>query len=486
MRVWTAFAVLVAVGGATAFIHLGATRRQSYQPPDSPQSYENASQSAEVRLDRYEVKHLDTGEQQPARKLIHDPQPIVQYQKAKHSSPVGRVKLRTIDSDTFLPLPCVRVRAASKTRFADCDTEFGTNSIELKLTPDSYDLLVLCDGYEPLQLTCVEVEGGGTVTVDPLLMSAGSCVLAGTVTGLPASEKPMWVELTGHGRRPCRDCPTDKEDYGLGYSELVRAWLHYEPCPHCGYGVQTSKKRLERGSFEFGNLASGRYAVRLIDEHDLTLGAQKLVELREAESLNLALEYVAPRRVSVEILDTDGRTLATEWARRARIAAASLVDQTFLVDSENEGLPWFDCAFRFGETTPVDTWFLAPPFDPSSPGGRVLSVPTNCHFHFSHPLDDRPRSEHEDLEPEHPTPGFWPSEVPCGVDTEGFVWFESIPSLDLTLELKCAGFSSTVAVPAAPGGGRLRARLARDKPGESAGTISLAQTYLEYELTRSR
>ncbi len=411
--------------------------------------------------------------------------------RAKKESPrpdVGYLNVRAIDSQTMLPLPQIRVRAVSPTRIADSDTKFGTSSIQLKLTPGTYDCLVLREGYEPCRLVNIQIESGRTMTFEPLLMRGGTASIVGTVEEVPSGDQSLWVELRGEGRRPCPNCPTDIGQPDLGLSERDRAWLHYEACPFCGYGCQSSRRRLEDHQFTFQNLASGLYVIRLMGADYVTVGVPTVVALQDGELLPVSLEYIAPRTVRVEILDTDGQSLASEWSRRVRKSAASHEEDLMLVDPlESRGPPWIDCSFRVRETPVAKTWFSAPPIDPSKPLGRVFSHATRCSFHFWQALDDGPRGECDELELEAAPPEVEPCEVLSGVDAEGLVWIKSVPSIALTLEVMSGCFVSTVDVPASTDVVRIGARLKKVETPESKGERPVTEsTFRECELARSR
>ncbi|HEV8112107.1 MAG TPA: carboxypeptidase-like regulatory domain-containing protein [Planctomycetota bacterium] len=432
---------------------------------------EAAKVDAPARLD------AATHESEESRRVVQEVQDVpVEIAETERTAPLaGRIRVSAVDAQTGAPLLGIRVRAASAARVADRTSDRNGSAIELTLTPDTYALLVLARGYEPAELPPIQVARDQTVTLDPVPLRAGGARILGVVTGdLRPGDLP-WVELSGEGRSPCADCAPTADT------------PHATRCTVCGYAAQSSRRRIPpSGVFSFERLACGPYAIRLIDARERTIGLAKRLDLRAEEALPVELEFVAPRAVGVELIDTDGRSLASEWAARVRAAAAAADDdgsEIVFVESSKPSTE-FHCVFRLGDRRLVQSDFTPPP-PPSLTAGTSIGVAAFSSRKLSSgarkELDDRPRRSSETLRIEPRVPSLEPDTVAVDVDAEGFVVFDPVPSFTLTLEMRCGPFTATAPVPASAATTLVRARLRRaSDPEEGDGT------FLEFEAGHSR
>jgi hypothetical protein len=443
---------------------VGELPSHQVRPPQGPHA------EAPARLD------VATREPDESRQAVQEvPAEVAASERAAPSA--GRIRVSAVDARTGAPLLGIRVRAASVRRVADRTSDRNSSAIELTLTPDTYALLVLARGYEPAELPPVQVARDQTVALDPVPLRAGGARILGVVTGdLRPGDLP-WVELSGDGRSPCADCAPTADT------------PHATRCTVCGYAAQSSRRRIPpSGVFTFERLAGGPYAIRLIDAQERTIGLAKCLDLRAEEALPVELEFVAPRAVRVELIDTDGRSLASEWAARVRAAAAAGGDdgsEIVFVESSTPSTE-FHCAFRLGDRRLVQSDFTPPPPPSLTAGTRIgVGVAAFSSRRLSSglrkELDDRPRRSSETLQIEARVPSLEPDTVAVDVDAEGFVVFDPVPSFTLTLEMRCGPFTVTAPVPASAATTLVRARLRRaSDPEEGDGT------FLEFEAGHSR
>jgi hypothetical protein len=460
---------------ALGYVTYVPTAERPLDRESSPESRPPLAANAEAPA-RLDAPVLDTDESRRAVPEATPESAIAEPAQRENSHPpAGRVLVRAVDAQTGKPLQRIRVRAASVKRVADRTSDVGSSEIQLTLTPDTYDLIVLARGYEPTELPPVSVTRDETVALDPVPMHTGGARILGVVTGdLQPSDLP-WVELFGEGRRPCADCASTAET------------PHAGRCLVCGYAAQSSRLRIApSGVFTFERLAAGQYAIRLMDARERTIGLAKWPELRAEEALPVELEYVAPRAVRVEVFDTDGKSLASEWATRVRAAeAADDASEVVFVESSTPSTE-FHCAFRLGERRLVQSDFTAPPPLNPTAGTRIgvgvaafgsRRLGSGAHKE----LDDRPRRNSETLRLEPRAPSIEPDTVAADVDSEGFVVFEPVPSLTLRLKMTCGPFTTHALVPASASTTPLRAQLRRaSEPEEGDGT------FREYETGRGR
>lgn len=397
----------------------------------------------------------------------------------------GYLSISAIDANTRAFVDRFRVRAASVARLADEQSDQGSATLDLTLTPGAYSLLVSAQGYEPTELPPVQVPAGETITLDPVALTRGTARIAGTVTGTGWCAD-LRVELLGEGRRPCSACQFGADPAHPDMPAPSLAWTRAEPCPTCGYAAKSSLLLVQGGGFvrgsgfTFENLASGPYVMRLVDAQRPILGTSKAIVLHEAESLQVELEFIGRRIVRAEIIDTDGTSLATEWATRRRgrhRKDADSGDGSALELTVGEP-PRFECAFRAEDACLARASFVPPaPLGPlkqhPSPfGSRRLQRGGK-----QKTIDDRPRASSEPLRPEQQSPTFGPPLVSSMVDDDGLVMFGSVPELVLTLDMQCESFVATVGIPASREETRVRVQLTnKTKAPPSAGTEDTNRT----------
>ena len=401
---------------------------------------------------------------------------------------VGRLRIRAIDSQTGASLDRIQVRALSDTRFADRASDPDSGEVELVLTPDTYTLLVLSPGYEPTELPPVPIERAAVVTLDRVPMRAGSSRILGRVTGDLDPNVRLRVQLLGEGRRPCVSCPNEIDQAGELPSGLPGGWNRKRACPVCGYAEKSSRVRIAAsGGFAFTNLVSGLYTLRLIDDQNRTMGLPTSIELRAEDTLSVEIESVRPRVVRLELRDTDGRSLANEWAGRLarRVSAEPEEEPELRFEAPAPSCPPFRCTFHAGELCLAESSFSPPALEepfvrrPSPFGGRRLgSGPRRERM-----IDDRARGSSDALRSAPRAPTLEPTSVVSQIDADGLVRFERVPALDLELKIECGPFTATVTVPSSLGVAHVRAQLTLATPTEAGPGPS---TFLEYEATFSR
>jgi hypothetical protein len=399
----------------------------------------------------------------------------------------GRLVIRAIDASTLEPLYRFRARVGSEARIADRRSDAGSGEIRFALTPGTYSVVVLSNGFEPTELPPVRVVQDQTVQPDPVRLSAGSARISGSVTGDLPSDPALWAELVGEGRRPCVHCSAGSDSAGTGVQDS-KAWMRENACPVCGFSARTSNLPVDRaGQFTFQDLAGGPYAIRLTDRHGQTVGTPQFVELHVAESLLVHMESAGSRTVRIELLDTDGTSLAKPWA--ARLGARQPVDdasstERALVEFTEQRIE-FQCVFRQGETCLARSSFSPPEVEPvartwaSAFGSRRLGVGAR------RVLDDRPRHHAEALWPEPSKPGIEPTTLSAVVDPDGLARIEGVPSLALILKVDCDPFEGEVPIPSALGVAAVRVQL-KCKAHDPDGAKQVPQATTVGELEASR
>jgi len=423
----------------------------------------------------------------PGAEAPRDPEPVAD--RTVRGSP-GRLRVRAIDAETRSPVPRIRVRAMSETRLADRSSVRDGEAVELSLSPDTYAVLVMAKGYEASELPAQSIEAGKTTILDAVELHPGSARILGTVTGDSWTPDTLWVELVGEGRCPCPACVEGPSSENRKPAQHGQRWSKEDFCSRCGFGKSSSRLPVPPdGRFLFDRLTSGSYAVRLMDVEERTLCDPKSVDLDIGKSLPIEIRFGAPRRVRVEIVDTDGASLAPEWAARLRKQAA---------DDETEALrevveravqpPEFDCQFRTEHLRVGSSTFTPPTLDATGIfisgvgafGARKLGTASRGG------RDDRPREKKDALRPEITPAKVSTGYYPSAVDPDGTVRFESVPSLELSLRMTCGGFTATVEIPSSRDEVRLQALLrASGEQGTSTAEPSAdPRTYREYEAGR--
>ncbi len=407
------------------------------------------------------------------------------------SAAPGRLRVRGIDAETGLPVDRVRVRAISETRFADRHSDRDGDRVDLVLSPGTYSILVLAKGYEGSELPSQSIVSGKTTSLESVPLHGGSARVLGAVTGDTWAADTLWVELVGDGRRPCPACvdvpsPASKQPPTHG-----QRWSKADYCSRCGYAKPSSRLAVPPdGRFEFEHLTSGPYAVRLMDVEERTLCDPKFFELEIGQSFPIEIRFAAPRRVRIEIVDTDGTSLAPEWAARRRRDAAADEDEPAKIVHAVQPVD-FDCRFRTEHLQIGSSTFTPPLLEPNVAlllgpaafGARKLGAGAR------HDRDDRPRERGDELRPELPPANVSLGYFPSVVDHNGIVRFDSVPSLELTLTMTSGPFTATTAIPASPDEPLLQVTLHLAENIKKSTTKSGSgdtPTLREYELQRMK
>jgi hypothetical protein len=398
---------------------------------------------------------------------------------------VGRLRIRAVDADSGTDLESVRVRALSETRVADVTESLRGGRIDLKLSHDVYAVAVLATGYEPVVWPAVGVYPHSSTAVRIATLHAGSSRVVGRVAGPTTAFEGFSVELLGEGRRPCDRCERDTGIQSTDPRFARRAWERTVPCSHCGFTKSSSTMRLAAdGGFAFDRLASGPYALRLLDARGQRDCEVHSTWLRKAETLEIELPAPQTRTVLVHVVDCDGVSLAEEWSRRLRESAE--LDETRRepeeewVGASRRSSEW-NARFADAARTVAHSKFTSP----SLPEQQVVRPSViGCRFDLSRAarVDDRPREPGEVLLPEQHLPLFEATEVTSEVGIDGRVQFRLLPRRDLTLVLSIGPFSAEVPIPASDGQASVLAQLV--DVGDEQGTR--ARTFRQFESERER
>ena len=406
-------------------------------------------------------------------------------------SGLGHLRVRAVDAETRTSVPRIRVRAMSDTRFADRSSDRDSEGVDLALTPGTYSVLVMVKGYEGSFLPPQSIEADATTNLDSVEMHVGSGRVLGTVTGDTWSSDTLWVELVGEGRCPCRACADVANSAIKPPPPHGQRWSKDEYCPSCGYGKSSSRLAVPPdGRFVIDRLTRGPYIVHLMDVEERTLADPQSFDLEIGQSRPLEIRFAAPRTVRVEIVDTDGASLAPEWAARMRKEAAA--EDAEIVSFEHGTQPVeFECEFHAERsligsssfTTPLLEPGVAIGVGPAAFGSRKMGTGAR------HDRDDRARAKSDTLRPEPAPPGLRPGYFPAGVDVDGLVRFDSVPSLELTLTMSCQLFTAATVIPASRDELRVHVTLARNegvKWSATDGEPSDVRTFRDYEAQRSK
>ncbi|MFO0984699.1 MAG: hypothetical protein U1E76_23740 [Planctomycetota bacterium] len=233
------------------------------------------------------------------------------------------------------------MRLLSERRFADTRVN---GAGQIVISAGIWEAAIRADGHEPLTLAPFTVRAGETTDLGAVSLTPGSGRIEGTIQVPPAVARPPFrVELTGAGRNRCPQCAAGvnaelrdlavnqaltaslvtTEVLNLQAIELKTAgqpakWraLAAEPvreasgtaCPACGYASARSVRMVELGQpFSFANLASGSYALQVIDAEGRRLGKVQRVALERGQYVWLGIDVAALLDVEFELRDAFGR-----------------------------------------------------------------------------------------------------------------------------------------------------------------------------------
>jgi hypothetical protein len=393
--------------------------------------------------------------------------------------------VRAIDASSGLPIHKLRVRAVSPTRLADRDSGESTAEMSLRLTPDTYAVFVSSTGYEPVELPPVRVACGETTDLGTVALRPGEARVAGIVHGARGARCAQYVELVGVGRRPCEECSAEPVPSSSSEGREVRnRWLRNDPCPSCGFSEASTRVAVAPDeTFAFQHLASGPYALLLTDVEGRAIGLPKAVVLDAEEWKQVELDSADLRTLRVELVDTDGRSTASDWAEC--VASQGGADGE---DREVRFVPSIEwrCSFRIGAVCAATSELCTPARAGCMPikgctGARC------CGVGYGSRLDDRPRPSGEELRPAVRAPVIAPPLLSCEVDSEGLACFEGLTSCPLSVEMSCGAFTAIVEAPASSDTTRVRARIVRAPPSASTAVpATTASTFRAFEAERYR
>ena len=390
-------------------------------------------------------------------------------------APGGFLRVRAIDAETEEPLAKIRVRAASPTRIAERESDPAVGEAVFRISPDTYSILVMSDGHEPTVVEGVVIAADADLTLEPVALRVGGARILGVVNGA-TPDSSFEVELRGVGRRRCDRCPSEADRH----------------CPHCGYAQASTRVRVDpAGAFRFDRLAGGTYAVQLLEASGRAVALAVHVRVPSLESVPVELEAATTRTVQVEIVDTDGDSLAPAWSKRILAVSRLVIETEFQLGAFEfrHNAVYFDCAFRDGDLVVARADF-EPPRDRLGLGLRAMgsrSIDFGLGRDGSSGIDDRSRGESESLLPDDPGPSIEPLGVSAGFDRGGIVRFEGVPATALTLEVVSGPFTGTASIPASREPTRVRVRLTRGIPDAAdSDPAQAARTFLEFEALRAQ
>ena len=389
--------------------------------------------------------------------------------------------VRAVDKDTGAALSAIRVRALSDTRFANERSDGTGGQVFVGMTPGTYDLLVSADGYDSLELPAVFIASGAIVRFDPVQLPPGSGRIVVDVIGERALDG-LSVELIGAGRHPCALCSADVEN-GVHVAVAFPA-ERKTPCAACGFARDRSLLPITgKPCVEFSNLAREKYVLRLVGAGGEVIGDAREFELACGEAQRVTLDAAHWRMVEVEIADTDGVSLAAEWARRLA-ALESEVEQDLesFEDLGDDGLP-VELLFRCREQRVAEATVTPPtPFG----FGRCFSVggATVCPAGRRGPRAtvDHARRPEDTLLPQLRAPYVEPYIVPCEFDARGLVILGPVSASELELTARAGVLNAKATLTQERGTTRVRLQFHIDP--RSNGDAREGETYRALESAR--
>jgi hypothetical protein len=220
----------------------------------------------------------------------------------------GTLALTVTDDSVLGPLRWFAVRIANESRYAS-ERGLGSTELSLPLTPGTYTVVVAAPGYETVEIPNVVLAGGDTTRPPSIQLQPGSGRIHGQVIGNAPPEHRFNVELRGDGRHPCERCCKVDPKASDGF-------LPQPPCGQCGFARGASVVSVLAGDrFEFRNLASGKYVVRLSDG-DLTISGPTVVVLAPGAIESVVFDATTTRSVDIDVLSAAGGSLSALWADR--------------------------------------------------------------------------------------------------------------------------------------------------------------------------
>lgn len=447
-------------------------------PLDAQEHTHGSTEPLERADVAFEIQRTAVATEEDPKSSADEPEPV----DATPDAP-GRVRITAIDAWSGIPVDRLHARALSETRIAEREGGREESELELVLTPGTYALLVTSRGYESVEVAGVRIERGRTLVLDPLRMQPGSARIVGTVRGDVPPEVELHVELLGDGRRPCAECAGPGNHAYRAARNRRMAWARDVPCASCGFSELRSRMQVPlHRTFQFEGLASGSYTARILDARGRTLGVPSMIELVTGESASLTLDAWTFRRVRVELLDTDGTSLADEWGTRVRRenALGRVESDDRLVAMER-----WACEFRLDGRRFAQATFSTPALEGYSASrsfsGRRVSRSEK------RSRDDRPRGANHALRPRLVPPAFEVANFKAFVDEDGLVRFDEVPTCALGLSMRCGRYRAVVLLPASVAGEPIQAKIEphEDEDAAQSGVVT-ALTFREFDLESYR
>ena len=221
--------------------------------------------------------------------------------------PTGGLALEVIHAETGAPVESFELRTLSSTRFLASHTG---SPVSLRLSPGTYEGLILHKGADALALEPFVVERDRVTDLGRVAIEIGSASILGVVRGDNLNEgTPIRVELFGEGRNRCASCVPDEEAA--------------EPCGACGYGPERSLVVSEVGdTFRFDRLAAGGYRLVVRDGERVILGlAEVILEAREERVVEIGLSFVDGDFL---LTDIEGQPFDGVWSEAGTLYAGAL------------------------------------------------------------------------------------------------------------------------------------------------------------------
>ena len=385
---------------------------------------------------------------------------------------VGHLVVSAVDAATNETLPFVGARCVNDKRLADEFSKDPSGEIDLPLSSGVYSILVSARGYESGELPDALVIAGKTNRLEPARLRAGEGRIEVDVAGAAADGRKLLAELIGMGRHPCARC-AEAEGPDAGADVAARAWQRADPCRSCGFARDRSRLPLQYGAYaEFADLASGSYALRIIDERGFSQSEPRDLLLRAGDSARVAFDLASQRTVRVECLDVDGGSLSEVW--RLRLAEPE----------QEEGFRVVPISLSFSDAAGacIATAKLVPPA-PHHGVWAFTSWRGGTALHRRPSFVDRARQPGEELQPQ-PTPAkFGIPEIACDVEHDGLARVGPLPSAVVAVHATAALFVADASVPESSDAlVTLRLR----SGGDSASAPPESATYSAYEMAQAK
>jgi len=368
---------------------------------------------------------------------------VVDVASARASPTIrGTLVLQAVDRSRLGPLRWFDVRVASATRFASERSDDFAGELALMLTPGTYGAFVSSPGYESVETTSLEVQSGETLRAPPIVLEPGAGALRVRVIGDASPDRTFTLVLNGTGRHPCERCGEGDDaaarDDPNRWSR--RAWERSGPCAHCGFASAQSSRWIRcRQEFEFTNLASGSYSLRLSDEQGRTVGDERVVTLAPRGWSSVVFDATCTRDIEVEIVDVDGSSLTEEWRRRlAGTSSVTTVAARDVVDSEGLQFTLTDQDHQLVNATvvPPDPSGLRRTV-PASFGGRRMGARVAKERRPGE-IVDRARGAKDALRPVAEIPVLAVSKIEIDMTLDGLVTIGRAPSSALEVRVSSA------------------------------------------------